>query len=159
MPCGRNKQRSITKTQEDNMAQAQQNDTVRVHYTGKLEDGTVFDTSREREPLEFTLGQGAIIPGFEEAVVGMEPGQTKTEVLTPEKAYGPFRDELVITIEREQFPEDATIEVGQRFEASGPQGPMILSVVDVEGDQVTADANHPLAGKALVFEIDLVEIV
>ena len=141
------------------MAQAQQNDTVRVHYTGKLEDGTVFDSSRERDPLEFTLGEGKLIPGFEEAVIGMAPGETKSETLPPEKAYGPFRDELVLTIDRGQFPEDAKVEVGQRFEASGPQGPMILNIVEVEDQQVTADANHPLAGKALLFDIDLVEIV
>ncbi len=141
------------------MAVAEQNDVVKVHYTGKLEDGTVFDSSHEREePIEFRIGEGKLIPGFEEAVVGMEPGQQKTETLQPDDAFGPFREELVQTLPRSEFPEDASIEVGQQFQAEGPQGPMILNVVEIEGDQVTVDANHPLAGKALVFEIDLVEV-
>lgn len=140
------------------MAQAQHNDQVSVHYTGKLEDGTVFDSSQEGEPLVFRIGEGTLIPGFEEAVIGMEPGETKVENLPPERAFGPFRDELVQSIDRGEFPPDAEIEVGRQFQAAGPQGPMVLSVVDVEGDKVTVDANHPLAGKRLTFEISLVEI-
>ena len=140
------------------MAQAQHNDQVSVHYTGKLEDGTVFDSSQEREPLVFRIGEGTLIPGFEEAVIGMEPGETKVENLPPERAFGPFRDELVQTIDRGEFPPDAEIEVGRQFQAAGPQGPMVLSVVEVEGDKVTVDANHPLAGQRLTFEISLVEI-
>jgi peptidylprolyl isomerase len=140
------------------MAQAKHDDQVSVHYTGTLDDGTVFDSSRDREPLEFRIGEGALIPGFEEAVIGMEPGETKVANLPPERAYGPFRDELVQTIDRSEFPPDMEIEVGQQFQATGPEGPMVLSVVDVVGDDITVDANHPLAGRNLTFEISLIEI-
>ncbi|KAF5051317.1 FKBP-type peptidyl-prolyl cis-trans isomerase SlyD [anaerobic digester metagenome] len=142
------------------MAQAKEGDTVKVHYTGKLEDGTVFDTSEERAPLEFTIGSGQIIPGFERAVVGMEPGEAKTATIPPEKAYGPRRDEMTITVDREQFPEDINPEPGQQLQVQQPDGRAAIVVVsDVSESSVTLDANHPLAGQPLTFDIELVDII
>ncbi|MDN7013358.1 peptidylprolyl isomerase [Methanoculleus sp. FWC-SCC3] len=142
------------------MAQAKEGDTVKVHYTGKLEDGTVFDTSAERTPLEFTIGSGQIIPGFERAVVGMEPGETKTMTVQPEEAYGPHREEMTITVEREQFPGDINPEPGQQLQVQQPDGRAAIVVVsDVSESTVTLDANHPLAGQPLTFDIELVDIV
>lgn len=142
------------------MAQAKEGDTVQVHYTGKLEDGTIFDTSDEQTPLEFTIGSGQIIPGFERAVVGMEPGETKTATIQSEEAYGPRREEMTITVEREQFPEDINPEPGQQLQVQQPDGRMALVVVsDVTESTVTLDANHPLAGQPLTFDIRLVDIV
>ncbi|HDH96842.1 MAG TPA: peptidylprolyl isomerase [Proteobacteria bacterium] len=142
------------------MAQAKEGDTVRVHYTGKLEDGTVFDSSVEREPLEFTIGEGQIIPGFEQAVIGMQPGEKKTVDVPPEKAYGPHREELVLEVERAKFPEHIDPQVGQQLQIPQPYGQaVIVTVTDVSETSVTLDANHPLAGKNLTFDIELIEIV
>ncbi|KLK88090.1 peptidylprolyl isomerase [Methanoculleus sediminis] len=142
------------------MAQAKEGDTVKVHYTGKLEDGTVFDTSEERAPLEFTIGSGQIIPGFERAVVGMEPGEAKTATIPPEEAYGHRRDEMTITVDREQFPEEINPEPGQQLQVQQPDGRAAIVVVsDVSESTVTLDANHPLAGQPLTFDITLVDIV
>ena len=142
------------------MAQAKAGDTVKVHYTGKLEDGTVFDTSEERTPLEFTIGSGQIIPGFERAVVGMEPGETKTATIPPEEAYGLHREEMTITVEKEQFPDEINPEPGQQLQVQQPDGRMALVVIsDVSESTVTLDANHPLAGQPLTFDIRLVDIV
>ena len=142
------------------MAQAKEGDTVKVHYTGKLEDGTVFDTSEERAPLEFTIGSGQIIPGFERAVVGMEPGEAKIATIPPEEAYGPRRDEMTITVDREQFPEDINPEPGQQLQVQQPDGRAAIVVVsDVSESSVTLDANHPLAGQPLTFDIELVDII
>lgn len=141
------------------MAQAKQGDTVKVNYIGKLKDGTVFDTSEGREPLEFTLGQGQLIPGFEEAVEGMEPGQTNTVNIPAEKAYGPRNEDWIIEVEREEFPDDLEPAVGQQLQLRQENGQEILVVVtDVANDKVTLDANHPLAGHDLIFEIQLMEI-
>ena len=141
------------------MANAKQGDTVKMHYTGKLKDGTVFDSSREREPLEMTLGQGRIIPGFEEAVEGMSVGETKTVEIPPEKAYGPHRDEMVQEVEKSRFPDDVEPEPGQQFQVNREDGqPMVFTVVEASDDSVKIDANHPLAGKELVFDLELVEI-
>lgn len=142
------------------MAQAKEGDTVKVHYTGKLEDGTVFDTSTEREPLEFTIGNGEIISGFERAVVGMEPGETKTATIQPEEAYGPRRDDMTLTVDRGQFPEEIKPEPGQQLQIQQPDGrAAIVTVSDVSESTVTLDANHPLAGRPLTFDIQLVDIV
>ncbi|WP_054848271.1 FKBP-type peptidyl-prolyl cis-trans isomerase [Methanoculleus chikugoensis] len=146
------------------MAQAKEGDTVQVHYTGKLEDGTVFDTSEERTPLEFTIGSGQIIPpGFERAVVGMEPGETKTATIPPEEAYGLHREEMTITVDRGgQFPEDINPEPGQQLQVQQPDGRAAIVVVsDVSESTVTLDANHPpLAGQPpLTFDIELVDII
>ncbi len=142
------------------MAQAKEGDTVKVHYTGKLEDGTVFDTSSDRAPLEFTIGGGQIIRGFEQAVVGMEPGDTKTATIPPEEAYGPRREDMTLTVEREQFPEEINPEPGQQLQVQQPDGRAAVVVVsDVSESTVTLDANHPLAGQPLTFDIRLVDIV
>ncbi|HOB17523.1 MAG TPA: peptidylprolyl isomerase [Candidatus Methanoculleus thermohydrogenotrophicum] len=142
------------------MAQAKQGDTVRVHYTGKLDDGTVFDTSSERSPLEFTIGEGEIIPGFEQAVIGMKPGETKTVRIPPEEAYGPHRDDMTLTVDRDQFPEDLDPEPGQQLQVRQPGGgAVIVTVSEVSESTVTLDANHPLAGRLLTFDIQLLDIV
>lgn len=141
------------------MAQAKNGDIVKVHYTGKLDDGTVFDSSQDREPLEFTLGKGQVIRGFDDAVLGMSPGETKTARIDAEKAYGPRRPEMVVEIERKQLPAHIDPKVGQHLEIRRPDGdPVLVTVVDVSESKVTLDGNHPLAGKALEFEISLMEI-
>ena len=141
------------------MAEAKPGDTVKVHYTGKLEDGMVFDSSAEREPMEFIIGEGQIIPGFEEAVIGLEPGNSTTTTVPPEKGYGPRRDELVVSVERAQLPEDMDPQVGQRLQSEQEDGQTIaFTVTETAEESITLDANHPLAGKDLVFEIELVEI-
>ena len=141
------------------MAEAQAGDNVKVHYTGKLEDGTVFDSSREGDPLGFTLGEGQVIPGFENAVVGMEAGQSHTATLAPDQAYGPRRDDLVIEIGKDQVPDGLDPQVGQNLQLTMQDGsPLPVVVTDVSGDTITLDANHPLAGQTLVFDIELVEV-
>jgi FKBP-type peptidyl-prolyl cis-trans isomerase 2 len=141
------------------MPRAKPGDTVRIHYTGKLEDGTVFDTSIEREPIEFTIGAGRVIPGVEEAVTGMEPGESKSATIPPEQAYGPRRDEMVTTVEREQLPAHITPAVGQQLAVQQQDGRQFNVVVtDVSDETVTIDANHELAGKNLVFDLELVEV-
>ncbi len=141
------------------MATAKTGDTVAVNYTGKLDDGTVFDTSSGREPLEFTIGSGQVIPGFEEAVIGMSPGDKKTASLAPEQAYGARHEELVITLGRDQVPEGMPITVGQRLSLRSPDNRELPVVVtEVAEDTITLDANHPLAGKTLHFDIELVAI-
>ena len=144
---------------EEGSLMAKDGNTVKVHYTGKLEDGSVFDTSVGREPLEFTLGQGRMILGFEEAVRGMEIGQSKEVTIPADEAYGPHRDELVTVIEKTQLPEDLTPEVGQHLEMQRMDGRRVEVVVtEVSETTITVDANHRLAGKTLIFEIEVVEI-
>lgn len=141
------------------MAQAKQGDTVRVHYTGKLEDGTVFDSSLKRDPLQFEIGKGRLISGFEQAVVGMSPGESRTAKVAVDKAYGPRREEMVLKVDRSKFPEDKEPQVGQQYEMPQEGGQKaIVMVTDVSGENVTLDGNHPLAGKNLVFDIRLLEI-
>ncbi len=142
------------------MAQAKIGDTVKVHYTGKFGDGMVFDTSIDDEPLEFRIGESQVIPGFEEAVVGMNPGETKTVNIPVDKAYGPHRDDLVQVVDRKQLPANLKPEIGQPLEGRQPDGEIVVATVtDVTESHVTLDANHPLAGKSLTFEIQLIEIV
>ncbi|UBF25651.1 peptidylprolyl isomerase [Kovacikia minuta CCNUW1] len=141
------------------MAHAKSGDTVKVHYTGKLEDGTEFDSSRDRDPLEFTIGEGNIIPGFEKAVVGMSLGESKTEIIPTEQAYGPYQEEMVVTIDRKQMPAEIAPEVGQQLHIQQPNGQVLpVIITDVSDATVTLDANHPLAGENLTFDIQLVEI-
>jgi peptidylprolyl isomerase len=141
------------------MAQAKPNDTVKVHYTGKLNDGTVFDSSIEREPLQFTLGEGQVIPGFENAVLGMTAGESKTITIAADQAYGPRRDDLILAVGRDQFPTDITPEVGQQLQVRQTNGDVALvTVAEVGEAAVKLDANHPLAGHDLTFDIQLVEI-
>ena len=139
-------------------ATAKDGDRVRVHYTGKLEDGQVFDSSRGGEPLEFTVGAGEVIPGFDEAVRGMQVGETKTVEIVPEDAYGPRRDGLVATIEREraQFPVEP--QVGMNLALPLQDGSQLEVVVtEVTDEHVTIDGNHPLAGEKLIFDVELIE--
>ena len=139
---------------------ARHGDTVKVHYTGKLDDGTVFDSSSDQEPLEFTIGEGAIIPGFERAVIGMNPGDSKTERIPNEQAYGPHLEEMVVVVDRQQMPPELEPSIGQQLEVQQPSGQVIPVVVtDLSEQAVTLDANHPLAGETLIFDINLVEIV
>lgn len=142
------------------MTQAKQGDTVKVHYTGKFEDGTVFDTSMNREPLEFTIGEGQLIPGFEKAVVGMEPGQSLTTEVPAAEAYGPYNEEMLLVVGKDQFPEDVNPQVDQQLQVRQADGrTFVVRVTDVSDSEVTLDANHPLAGEDLTFEIELLEIV
>jgi peptidylprolyl isomerase len=143
----------------EGLKMANDGDSVSVHYTGKLEDGTVFDSSLEREPLEFTLGEGTLIPGFEEAVRGMHVGQSKTVTIPPEEAYGPYLDEMVLVIEREQLPPELNPAVGQQLQMQQQDGRVIVVLVtDISETTITVDANHSLAGKDLIFDIELLEI-
>ena len=141
------------------MVQAQLGDTVKVHYTGKLGDGTVFDSSAERDPLEFSVGEGRVIAGFEEAVVGMSPGESKSANIPADRAYGPYRQEMVMVVDRQQIPADVSVNVGQQLQIRQKSGEAIpVIVTDVSDSKVTLDANHPLAGRDLTFDIRLVEI-
>ncbi len=142
------------------MAQVKQGDTVRVNYTGKLQDGTVFDTSYDRHPMQFTLGQGRLIAGFEKAVLGMNAGEKKRVVVPAEQAYGQPRQENIVEMERKNLPPDVDPKVGQRLELTQENDQTILvTVTDISESSVTLDANHPLAGKALTFDIELLGIV
>ena len=141
------------------MAQAKQGDNVSIRYTGRLDDGTVFDSSGGRNPLEFTLGEGKVIRGFEEAVQGMEEGQVKTVTVPSDQAYGEHRDDLVVTVSKQQLPEGLSPEVGQQLQMRTNEGRTFQVVVTaVESDAVELDANHRLAGRDLTFEIELVGI-
>lgn len=141
------------------MAEAKKGDNVKVHYTGRLDDGTVFDSSQDRDPLEFTLGEGQVIPGFEEAVEGMGEGDSKTATVSSENAYGPRRNELVLPIERDRFPDGVEPEVGQPLQMQTQDGEVVQVIVtEVEDEVVLVDANHPLAGHDLTFDIELVEL-
>ncbi|MFP4355533.1 MAG: peptidylprolyl isomerase [Phycisphaerae bacterium] len=141
------------------MPEAKSGDQVSVHYTGKLTDGTVFDSSEGREPLDFTLGQGQVIPGFEQAITGMNTGEKKTVTIPSDQAYGPRREDMVVEVEKEQFPDDVDPEIGQRFQIGADGGQNFTAQVTAVNDNtVTLDANSPLAGQDLVFEIELVDI-
>lgn len=138
---------------------AKPGDTVRVHYTGKLDDGQVFDSSDGRQPLEFQLGSGQVIAGFEQAVTGMEPGESRSITIPSDQAYGPHREENIVSVPRQQFPDDIEPAVGQQLQMS--QGGQVhrVTVTDVGEENISLDANHPLAGKDLTFDLKLVEIV
>ena len=137
----------------------EQGDEVTVEYTGKLGDGTVFDTSEDREPLTFTLGEEHVIPGFEDAVRGLEPGESTTTTIPPEEAYGHRTDERVFTVERAGLPEEIDPQEGDRLEVQDRSGQSFpATVTEVGEDTVTLDANHPLAGEELTFDIELVSV-
>lgn len=139
---------------------AESGDSVQVHYTGKLEDGTVFDSSRDKEPFEFKLGEGMVISGFEDAVLELEIGETKTVNIPNDKAYGPHHPQLVMEADLSQFEGMETPKVGMMFQIQREDGdPFNVVVVEVTESKVSLDANHPLAGKDLVFEIELLAIV
>jgi peptidylprolyl isomerase len=142
------------------MRKAGKGDRVKVNYIGKFEDGRVFDSSRERgQPLEFTVGQGRLIKGFENAVLGMSPGETKTVSIPPEEAYGPRREDLVRRMERGKLPPMIEAREGVFVNIRQPDGGMLEAVIsEVTEDSITLDANHPLAGKTLTFEMELLEV-
>jgi peptidylprolyl isomerase len=141
------------------MAQAKAGDTVKVHYTGTLNNGQVFDSSKSRAPLEFILGSGMVIPGFDAAVTGLEPGESVTATIPTDEAYGPYRTEMVADIERQNIPADFELEIGQRLQMQVPNGEaMAVTITDIQGDVITLDGNHPLAGQDLTFELELVSI-
>lgn len=141
------------------MSEAQKGNTVRVHYTGSLDDGTVFDSSEGREPLEFKLGEQRVIPGFENAVVGMSPGEKKKEKIPADEAYGPRRDDMLLEIDRDQLPKEISPEVGLQLQMTTTDGRQVpVKITEVEDSKIKLDANHPLAGKDLVFDLELVEV-
>ena len=132
---------------------------VLVHYTGTLDDGTQFDSSRERDPLEVILGQDMVIPGFEKAILGLAPGQSVTVTIPEEEAYGPHNEEMVIRVPKTSFPPEIVPTVGEQLVLRSPDGNELPAlIVDVDDDEATLDANHPLAGFALTFEIELVSV-
>ena len=141
------------------MTQAKQGDTVHVHYRGTLDDGTEFDSSAGSDPLVFTIGAGQVIPGFEEALEGMSTGEKKTERIEAGNAYGERREELVFTVGRDQIPPGTELEVGDLLQVGFPDGSSAaVQVASLDESSVTLDANHPLAGKNLTFELELVQI-
>jgi peptidylprolyl isomerase len=141
------------------MSAAKRGDNVKVHYTGTLSDGTVFDSSAGLEPLSFAVGSGQVIPGFDEAVVGMRVGESKTVHIPVEKAYGYRNEELVLQAPVEQIPPDLNPEVGMRLEMGGANGEILrVMVTDLTDSHITLDANPPLAGEDLHFAIELVEL-
>lgn len=141
------------------MGQVKAGDTVSVHYKGTLPEGGVFDSSYERDPLEFTLGQNMVIPGVESAVLAMEEGQVKTVTIPPAEAYGERRAEMEVTVGREKLPKDVTPQVGMILEVKSQNGASVhATIAKLTADQVTLDGNHPLVGQALTFEIKLLKI-
>jgi len=141
------------------MTTAKQGDTVRIHYTGTLDDGKTFDSSEGNDPLEFELGARQVIAGFESAVEGMAPGEEKTVSIEPAQAYGEHDENLVQTVARDRFPADAEIDLGTQFQASTQDGPVVVTVVEMNDEEITIDANHMLAGQRLTFALRLVEVV
>lgn len=141
------------------MSHATAGQTIRIHYTGKLEDGTTFDTSAGREPLEFELGSGEIISGLDQALEGMAVGESKVVTIQPDAAYGPRHEDLVGSVPNSALPDDLQPSVGMQLQNQGSDGQITrLVVTEVAEDSITVDANHPLAGQVLVFEVELVEI-
>ncbi len=141
------------------MKKVTKGDTVKVHYTGKLADGSVFDTSRERDPLQIKLGENQVIPGLENAVIGMETGKKKTAVIMADDAYGQFRDDLIVTMPFADLPDDLNPKVDEFIKISHKDGrELFVKVLAVDDKNITFDGNHPLAGKDLTFEIEIVEI-
>ena len=142
------------------MATVKQGDIVKVNYTGKLSDGTIFDSSIGRHPMQFTLGKGQLIAGFEKAVLGMSAGDKKIVIIPVAEAYGPRQDSAVVEVERKNLPADLNAQVGQRLELTQEDDSTILvTVTGVSDTSLTLDANHPLAGKDLTFEIELMTII
>ena len=142
------------------MSQVKENTTVKVNYTGKLADGQVFDSSEGKEPLEITLGQGKLIPGFEKGLIDMKLNEKKTINIAKDDAYGDVNNELIQEIKKEQLPQDMAPEVGMGLVTKTPEGQEInLLVVEVKEDTIVVDGNHPLAGKDLIFDLEVLEII
>jgi len=145
------------------MSQAKSGDAVEIHYTGKLADGFEFDSSKGKEPIAFVIGKGEVIPGFEKAVEGLSVGDSKTVEIPADQAYGPHRDEMGIKTQRNEMPEGLELKVGSQLEGrsqdeEGQPQSMIFTITGLTDEEVTLDANHPLAGKDLTFDIELVKI-
>jgi peptidylprolyl isomerase len=141
------------------MSHATSGQTVRIHYTGKLENGSTFDSSAGREPLEFELGSGQVISGLDQALEGMAVGETKTVTIQPDEAYGARRDDLIGSVPNSALPDDLEPAVGMQLQSQAADGQITrLVVTEVAADSITVDANHPLAGEVLVFEVELVAI-
>ena len=142
------------------MSKVKNGDTVKIHYTGKLKDGELFDNSRDREPLKFIVGKREVISGLENSVIGMEAGGTKTIEIPPEEAYGPRREELVGEVMKSMLPDHIEPHLGQHLQIQNPDGNLsIVTIIEVKEDTITLDANHPLAGHTLFFDLELGEIV
>ncbi len=141
------------------MSKVKKGDTVKVHYTGTLKNGEIFDSSQNKEPLEFTMGQGQLIPGFEKAVENLEVGESTTVNIPSEEAYGELRDDLIISVPKNQLPADITPELGMQLQVNQENGqPVPVRIVEITDENLTLDANHPLAGEDLTFEIKLIEV-
>lgn len=141
------------------MMQVKENNTVKVHYTGKLTDGQIFDTSEGKEPIEFTLGQGRLIPGFEKGLLNMKLNEKKTLNIAKEDAYGEVNEQLIQEVAKKDLPQDMEPQVGMGLVSKAPDGSeMNLMVVEVKEDAIVIDGNHPLAGRDLVFDIEVVAI-
>jgi peptidylprolyl isomerase len=141
------------------MQQVKKGDTIKVHYHGKLVDGTTFDSSEGREPLEFEVGSGMVIPGFDEGVTGMTVGEKKSVHIPADEAYGPKQEDMIMEFPRERFPADMVPEVGMQLNMNNGQGQSFpVVIVEVQEAVVILDANHPLAGQDLIFDLELVEI-
>jgi FKBP-type peptidyl-prolyl cis-trans isomerase SlpA len=135
------------------------NDTVKVHYTGTLNDGQIFDSSLDREPLEFKVGSKSLIPGFENAVIDMALNESKKINIPSDEAYGPYHDEMLFDVKKEMLPKDMEPQIGMQLVSQNPDGSeLIVTITKVNEDSILVDANHPLAGKDLTFEIKVVEI-
>ena len=141
------------------MPKAENGNTVKIHYRGTLDDGTEFDSSHGSEPLSFKLGEGMVIPGFEKAVEGMDTGEKKEISIPPEEAYGQPREDLVVQVERSQIPDNVDLELGGALRVRTEDGHTVTVIVaEMSDDNVVLDGNHPLAGKTLNFELELVEV-
>ncbi|MFP4369617.1 MAG: FKBP-type peptidyl-prolyl cis-trans isomerase [Bacteroidota bacterium] len=142
------------------MPRVQEGDTVRVAYTGRFRDGGTFEIIDEEHPLEFTIGKGEMIPGFEKALEGMQPGDEKTIIIIPDDAYGAYSDELVIEVDRSEFGDDIIPDIGEQINYTDGRGISIPATVKGQSDHgITLDTNHPLAGKELTYEIKLLDII
>ena len=141
------------------MSEAKKDNVVKVYYTGKLDSGQVFDTSKEREPLEFKIGEGKLIPSFENGVIGMKLQESKTIKIPFAEAYGEKKPELMIEVQKQQLPENLTAKVGMELVSKSQDGQeQIVTIAEVKEESVVVDANHPLAGEDLTFEVELVNI-
>ncbi|HJX60610.1 MAG TPA: FKBP-type peptidyl-prolyl cis-trans isomerase [Thermodesulfobacteriota bacterium] len=142
------------------MAQAKEDDTVRVHYTVKLDNDTIVGSTKDEEPLQFTLGKGQVLPGFEQAVVGMNSGESKTVLVTADQGFGPYLDEMVVVVDRGRLPEELNPKEGDRIQLQSRSGETVtVAVMGVSESTITIDGNHPLAGKDLLFDIEFIEVV
>jgi peptidylprolyl isomerase len=150
----------LSDCRREKMTQAKAGDTVRVHYEGQLSDGTIFDSSLKREPIEFILGQDTVIPGFEQAVIGMEVGGSKDISIPPAEGFGEYSEDLLVNIEKTILPPDINPELGMQLEVSSEEEtPRVFIIADIAKDSITLDGNHPLAGKEIAFKITLLEIL